>query len=164
MVMKPLLCHLHQLENEDVHLAGELSAEALGLREIDELIHWASPVHYDLDVQLLNRSILIRGSLRALLECECARCLKPFAGALDLDPWSCLLRLDGEDRVRLDGDCVDLTPFIREDIVLALPQHPLCEAECSGITKNSQNDSCERGSEQPPVMAPDWDKLNKLRF
>jgi uncharacterized protein len=162
--MKPLVCHLQQLGKEDIHLAGELFARELGLEEMDELIHWASPVQYDLDVQLFNRSILIRGSLQAELECECARCLKSFPWKFSLDPFSCLLRLDGEERVRPDGDCVDLTPFIREDIILALPQHPLCEANCSGISSHSQKLNRERDSGPPPVLAPEWDTLNKLRF
>jgi uncharacterized metal-binding protein YceD (DUF177 family) len=46
---------------------------------MDELIHWARPVKYDLEVQLLDKSILVQGNIEIRLKCECARCLKAAA-------------------------------------------------------------------------------------
>ena len=43
------------------------------------------------------------------------------------------LPLEGEEEVPVINDCVDLTPYMREDILLAFPQHPLCEPDCGGL-------------------------------
>ena len=48
-----------------------------------------------------------------------------------------ICRCEGEDRVAVDNDCVDLTPYLREDILLEFPQHPLCKPECRGLKKTS---------------------------
>jgi len=39
------------------------------------------------------------------------------------------LPLEGEEKTPVDNDCVDLTPFAREDMLLEFPQHPVCEPE-----------------------------------
>ena len=55
-----------------------------------------------------------------------------------VDPWIADLPLVGEEKVAVDNDCVDLTPYLREDILLAFPQHPLCEPDCRGLPKAPQ--------------------------
>jgi len=67
--------------------------------------------------------------------------------------------------VKVISDCVDLTPFAREDILLEFPQHPLCDPECSGLPtcllakrkKNSGAGKTEAGTSA-------WAELNKLKF
>ena len=161
----PLLINLRHLEREDVVLEGELSAEELDLLNVDELIHFAQPVEYDLEAEEADGGILVQGSLRTVLDCECARCLKPFRRDLELDGWACLLPLEGEEAVTVTNDCLDLTPFIREDILLELPQRPLCKPDCAGLPKtaggtakkNAQSGQAEAGSSA-------WAELNKLKF
>ena len=63
------------------------------------------------------------------------RCLKEYPHRLVLENWTRHLPLEGEERAPIVNDCVDLTPFLREDILLEFPQHPLCEAECRGLPK-----------------------------
>src|ERR1051326_5574811 len=135
----PLLVNLRHLEHKTVTLKGELPAEELDLEGIDELIRAASELEHNLEVERHERSLLVQGSLGLTLACECARCLKKFQHRLELGRWSCLLPLEGEDKVLVSNDCVDLTPYLREDIVLAFPQHPLCEPECPGLLSASQN-------------------------
>jgi uncharacterized protein len=41
---------------------------------------------------------------------------------------------DEEDEVsRLEGDLLDLTPTLRDAVVLALPLTPLCQEDCLGL-------------------------------
>ena len=156
----PVLFNIRHLEEKTLFLKGELPAVELDLDEVDELIHLPGPLTYDLEVQKIEKGILVQGSLQLTLECECARCLKPSQHPLSLQEWACHLPLEGEDRVVLRGDFVDLTPYIREDILLALSQHPLCEPECKGLA----------GQNRPGVMRKSesasaaWDELNKLKF
>jgi uncharacterized protein len=88
-----------------------------------------------LEVQKLEDGLLVQGRLHLNLDCECVRCLKPFQYRLELDGWACHLPLQGEDCVAAVNDCVDLTPYVREDILLEFPRHPLCDPECRGLPK-----------------------------
>jgi len=120
----PLIVNLRQLEENDVVLRGELPVDELDLDTRDEMIRVTRPLRHEFEVQMLDRSLLIRGSLRLMLECRCVRCLKPFKRELKLNPWTCHLPLEGEERVPVVNDCVDLTPQVREDMLLELPRHP----------------------------------------
>ncbi len=92
----PLIVNLRQLEERALVLRGELPLAELDLDTRDEMIGVTQPLRHELEVQLLDRSLLIRGSLRLVLECRCVRCLKPFERELELNPWTCHLPLEGE--------------------------------------------------------------------
>ena len=160
----PLLINLRHLERETVTLRGALPVAELDLEGIDELIQPRSPLEHDLVVDRHERSILVQGRLRLTLGCECARCLKPFEHRLDLSEWSCLLPLEGEDKAVISNDCVDLTPYLREDIVLAFPQHPLCEAECRGLMSRRVAGSKQSDAPATGELSSAWAELNKLKL
>lgn len=161
----PLLINLRHLEHKNLELKGELPAAELELEPLDELIHAPHPLQYQLEVQRLENDLLVHGELHLTLECECARCLKPFQHELDFDAWAVHLPLTGEEKIPTDGDSVDLTPYIREDILLAFPQHPLCESECDGL-KNSPATGVKgsTGAEQIDETSSAWAELNKLKL
>ena len=161
----PLLFNIRHLEHQTVTLRGELPVAELDLVGIDELIRADLPLAHDLVVERHERSILVQGSLRLTLACECVRCLKAFEHRLVLEEWSCLLPLEGEDKVLVSNDCVDLTPYVREDIVLAFPQHPLCEPECRGLLAASLNGARpSSGASVTAGLSAAWAELNKLKL
>ncbi|HEY5043740.1 MAG TPA: YceD family protein [Verrucomicrobiae bacterium] len=155
-----LSVNLRQLEEHAVHLKGELSVAELDFGVTDELLHLAEPLHHDLTVEQLHDSLLVQGSLKLVLNCECARCLKPFAHRLVLDNWALHLPLEGEDKVSVDNDCVDLTPFVREDMLLEFPQHPLCQPDCAGLTTKTKVRKAGVKKTEPSV----WTELDKLKL
>jgi len=159
----PLLFNIRHLEHQPVTLRGELPVAELDLGGIDELIQANSPLQHDLVVERHERSILVQGRLGLKLRCECVRCLKSFDCPLAFDSWSCLLPLEGEDKVLVSNDCVDLTPYVREDIVLAFPQHPLCEPECRGLLVASSN-RARPSSGVAGYLPSAWAELNKLKL
>src|SRR6266566_3508900 len=161
----PLLFNIRHLEHQPVTLRGELPVAQLDLGGIDELIQANSPLQHDLVVERHERSILVQGRLGLKLRCECVRCLKSFDCPLALDSWSCLLPLEGEDKVLVCNDCVDLTPRVREDIVLAFPQHPLCEPECRGLLSGPQAGARQSSAAHPTGDGSSaWAELNKLKL
>ena len=161
----PLIFNLRHLEKRTICLEGEISPEELELTGVDEMIQVTEPVRYDLILERLNQSVLVQGSLKVQLECECVRCLQPFSRPLVLDPWLCDLPLEGEDRVPVENDFVDLTPFVREDILLAFPQHPLCEPDCRGLLATERNSSESTSVDDQAIGSPSaWAELNKLKF
>ncbi|MBU6401356.1 MAG: DUF177 domain-containing protein [Verrucomicrobia bacterium] len=163
--MTPLRVNLRQLEREAIELRGELSAADLELEAVDELIRVNQPVRYALEVQLAGRGVLARGRVWLTLECECCRCLRPFATELDLRDWSLHLALDGPDRVPVRDDGVDLTPFVREDILLAFPQNPVCDPGCAGLPNPSASGvPCSDTTRPGAGTVSAWAVLNKLRL
>jgi uncharacterized protein len=149
------------LEEDGIHLKGELPLAELDLGVNDELIHLEKPLRYDLSVELLHDAILTTGSLRLPLECECSRCLKKFKTELKLSNWAVHLPLEGEDKVSVENDCVDLTPFVREDMLLNFPQHPLCKTDCAGLKKKNRAPKAE-AIEKPAAAV--WAELDKLKI
>ena len=160
----PVKFNLRHLEEKSLSLKDELPAEELEVGDLDELIKVQEPLAYNLEVERLDQSILVRGSLVLKLRCECARCLEPYEDTLSLEDWVCHLPLDGEEKVEVINDSVDLTPFIREDIVLAFPQHPLCGPDCKGLKspKDWKQDPGVDSKSKPASAA--WAELNKLKL
>jgi uncharacterized protein len=159
-----LLINLRHLETKNALLKGELTAAELDLGELDELIRVEKPLRYDLEAQLLEGSVLAQGSLELDLQCECARCLKPFVKRLELEGWACHLPLEGEEKAPVANDCVDLTPSIREDILLELPQHPLCRPDCGGLPGKTSGKKKTGRANAGKEAASAWNELNKLKF
>ena len=64
----------------------------------------------------------------------------------------------GDDAIEVIGEYVDLTPWIREDILLGLPHHPLCAETCRGL---------EFQQEEPRKIeadtSPTWDALEEWK-
>ena len=77
-----------------------------------------------------------------------------------MNPWACHLALEGEEKAAVINDCVDLTPYIREDILLAFPQQPLCEPECKGLANMRK----KRPGAEPEAVSDTWAELNKLKL
>ena len=129
------------------------------------MIRIAQPLQYDLLVEKLPGSILVQGTLRILLDCQCVRCLEPFTYSLALNGPVCHLELQGEDKAALVNDCVDLTPYLREGILLEFPRHPVCKPECPGLPgKPAARVNNAGAAGQAKEMPSAWNELNKLRF
>jgi uncharacterized protein len=164
LTFMPITVNLRHLEDKDLHLKGELPVEELDLGEQDELVHVNQPLRYDLEVEMTGPNLFVHGSLRLQLDCECARCLRPFEFPIDLEPYNAFVPLEGEDKAAVSNDLVDLTPYVREDILLAFPQHPLCEAECDRLPPSALSKESKLSGTSAPVRESAWDELNKLKF
>ena len=167
MAENPLHVHLRALSEGTVRLHGKLAVKDLGLESKDELIHLNHPLEYDLSAERMNEAMLVQGRLKLPLDCECSRCLKPYPHLLELPQWACHVQLEGEDCITIEGDAVDLTPYILEDIVLAFPQHPLCESECNGLPSSMMSAGGTQSVDPSQGRKPGgsiWDELDKLKL
>ena len=149
--------NIRHLEENDLHLEGEVAVEELQLDNNDPLVVAKEPLKYDVNVQQNGSDILAQGRLELPLQCECARCLKPFKYKVLLEDWAALIPLHGEEKALVENDLVDLTPYVREDILLNFPQHPLCREECAGLPERPEKKSQTKESSA-------WSALNKLKF
>ncbi|MEI9864167.1 MAG: YceD family protein [Limisphaerales bacterium] len=161
-----LIINIRHLENRNLELCGELPLAELDLNLRDDLIRATHPLHYDLEIEMLEDSLLVQGLLRLNLECQCVRCLKDFDFELELDPWTLHIPfepLEDEETLTIKNDCVDLTPQVREDILLGFPQHPLCRPDCDGLKKASVGKARKTvGKDESKPSA--WAELNKLKL
>ena len=157
----PLLINLRHLERDDLTLKGQLPVAELDLDTRDEMLRAEKPLAYELVVQKFDENLLVRGHLVLPLACECVRCLKAFEYELKLADWTCLVPLSGEEKAAVTSDSVDLTPFLREDILLDMPQHPVCKPECRGLKKTDPEKSKPSSLRQTEPSA--WAELNKLK-
>jgi uncharacterized protein len=162
----PLVVNLRHLASRNLLLKGELAPEELDLDLRDELVRVTQPLQHDIEVQKLDESLLLRGRLALVVDCQCARCLKAFKHQFTLDAWTCLVPLEGEEAAVVDSDCVDLTPLIREDILLELPQHPLCQQDCRGLEKGPVvgKKPKSKGAGRTENVSAAWAELDKLKL
>ena len=160
----PLCVNIRHLTRQNALLEGELSVAELDLDTHDEMIQARQPLEYDLEVQLLEESLLVRGTLRLTLDCECVRCLKPFQYRLELNDWADELPLKGEDAVSVVDDSVDLTGILREDILLAFPAHPVCDSRCVGLIGTKPGVPLNKESRPVELPPSPWTELDKLKF
>lgn len=155
-----LSVNLRHLELHEVQLEGELSAAEMDFGLHDEMMRAERPLRYDLTVEKLHEALLVTGSLELLLDCQCVRCLKPFKHRVVLEDWRCHLPLVGEERVPVNNDCVDLTPFLREDMLLEFPPHPLCKSDCGGLEKGQ----APKAGRKEDAASAAWAELDKLKL
>jgi len=155
-----LSVNLRHLEEDEIHVRGELSAAELDFGLNDDMMRVERPLRYDLTVEKMHDALLVSGSLRLVLDCQCVRCLKPFKQKVDLPHWTVLVPLAGEEKVSVDNDCVDLTPFAREDMLLEFPRHPLCKPDCGGLKKGEARESAGQGES----ISSAWAELDKLKL
>src|SRR5258706_11832283 len=100
------------------------------------------PVGAELTLRLrmesVSEGVLVSVEVHAQLEGECGRCLRAISDTLDVSyqelyayEHSTTDDTTDEDEVgRMQGDLIDLEPELRDAVVLALPNHPLCRADC----------------------------------
>ena len=129
-------------------LEGEESAEALELDQ-DPEARFLGPVHYALTVQLVSGELIVTGTVAARVAFACSRCGEPFAAPVRDAAFERAVEVVNRFQP------VDLTPEIRESILLAFPTFPLCAAECRGLCAtcgtnlNTAVCHCEPRSDRP---------------
>ena len=161
----PVLVNLRHLEPDNLRLIGEIPAAELDIDPRDEVIQVRQPLKYELEVQEVEDGLLVQGELFLNLNCQCVRCLKAFQYPLALRGWASHVPLEGDDAAPVANDCVDLTPVVREDILLEFPQHPLCDRECGGLPRAAMGTTRNhRGAGQPAAGSSAWAELNKLKL
>lgn len=104
-----------------------------------------APMKLDLRLESVSEGVLVTGTVSAPTAGECARCLTPVTGDVEIDltelfayPDSATDETTEADEVarvgQLNGaDAVDLEQPIIDAVGLALPFAPLCRPDCAGL-------------------------------
>ena len=84
-----------------------------------------------------TRGALAKGQFITELETDCARCLEPFPLTLNVLLEEMFSFSPASDPVYfIDEGWLDLRQPLREQIMLAMPMHPLCRPGCKGLCPN----------------------------
>jgi uncharacterized protein len=109
------------------------------------------PVNTPIEVKALitntGNHLLIEGKIKTDLTLKCSRCLESFDYTLENDFEEELSNNDDDDdSIHFDGDVVDITEIILNNIVLSLPMKVICSEECRGLCphcgSNINTDKC----------------------
>lgn len=134
---------------------GEVDSELLAL-EKDALSEAASPIRYDLHAQYVSHELIVTGTVGADIRFSCSRCADKFAVRLEDHSFFC------EKEVLDVHQTVDLTDEVRETIILAFPNYPLCGDSCRGLCPrcgvNLNRESCRC----KPAEAGQWSAFSGL--
>ena len=115
-----------------------------------DVVRPAGPMRWRLEAQLFGTELLVRGRAEALFEGTCCRCGGP------------LSRVYGDEvtisrEVAPDETDVDLTSELRESILLALPNNPVCSDDC-----RPPRSLAEDAGEADDGAASPWSALDAL--
>lgn len=145
--------HLRQIPPEGKHLEGEEDAACLDLGAIGAKP--AGPVRYALDIGLSGGGVFATGLVSVPVEMTCVACLQPFVYEAKAEPFAAQVQIDGRE-------FVDLTPPVREELLLALPNHPRCDLNSGHSCPYQRPGSSGGGSQESSESA--WDQLDKLKL
>jgi len=107
-------------QDATIHISQDVDPAFLGLEELGAKP--IGPVHCELDAGLSGSGFFAIGSLAVPVEMMCVACLEKFDQTLEVPEFGVQIELS-------DDEIVDLTDFIREDILLSLPPHPRCDVD-----------------------------------
>jgi uncharacterized protein len=149
--------HLKQIPPEGLHAAGDEDCFLPNL-EADG-IRCAGPLHYDLEVGISAGALWANGSLKQPVELRCVSCLEKFVHDVKVPAFALHTELQGPETV-------DLTPYMREDILLNMPAHPHCDRDggrkCNAATP--ENLTSLEQQEQEAKREHDWEMLDRLKI
>ncbi len=144
--------HLRQIPADGLHLEGE---EECPFPELaDDNILCVGPLRYSLDLGISEGALWANGSLAQPVELTCVACLERFVHTIQVPQFALHTELGGPETV-------DLTPFIREDILLNLPAYPRCDRDGGRVCPAPQLKT-EATPAEVEKRKPDWSALDKL--
>jgi uncharacterized protein len=110
-----------------------------------------------------------QGTARTVVAGECRRCLTPVETPLQLEIGALFTQdPDAQDDpdsypVAPDATEVDVTPAVREELVLAAPRYVVCRDDCKGICPQCGKDLNAGPCDCAPVTDARWQPLKALK-
>jgi DUF177 domain-containing protein len=136
--------------------------ERLGGETANSGLHFSGPVQVRVNLSRSGRVILVKSRVEARVKCICARCLDPFALTLTSEIQASLkpkpdphlatpeeVELSREDLETdfYEGEEVDLSPLVQDQVLLTLPPKVICREDCRGLCqrcgKNLNRETCQ---------------------
>lgn len=118
-----------------------------------------------------TRGVWLRGTLTTRIEAQCRRCLESLELdvedelAVFLDPEASAVDEDVSlYAIEPEADALDLRPILRERVIFAVPDYPLCREDCRGLCPscgaNLNETDCDCQVAEPDTR---WGSLLRLK-
>jgi uncharacterized protein len=156
----------------------ELTGDAAELDILSDEYALAGPVSVTCRLQRDGEIIRIGGTVRARLDVQCARCAEPFEleteGSFSLVVKRLLLgepvpgeasdeeEADSEQLVYVEHyvKSIDITPHVRDALILSLPMKIVCAEDCKGLCPSCGQNLNEGGCDcKGTAVDPRWGTL-----
>ncbi|WP_219107302.1 DUF177 domain-containing protein [Austwickia sp. TVS 96-490-7B] len=150
----------------DAQLSMEMGTDVIAVPEGDV-------IHVDLRLESVLEGVLASGTVDAVAEGACGRCLEPVslpvqAEFLELFAYADRaahhqqLGDDETDQCVLEGSLLDLEPVLRDAVVLALPFQPTCRPDCPGLCSECGQSLTADPDHGHDIIDPRWASLQSL--
>lgn len=132
-----MLIQLHDLRN---NLERRLDfCEDVDVSEVHPNVEEKASVHVKAHAKYEEGHYVIDGQLNTAVTLKCSKCLTAYDWPLRV-PWHEVFTQYAEedddesgDVHLVEGNDVDLTPYIRETLLLSIPFVPVCDDNCRGL-------------------------------
>ena len=135
-------------------------------------VEWEGPVDIRLTASYAGTGeVVTRGVLEGALKRECRRCLEPVRTTVVHDVTLVFVSSDSpgaddDDGVHVyrAGQELDMSPAVREEVILAIGPYVVCDPDCQGlcprcgINRNTGDCSCTEEETDPR-----WEALRALK-
>ncbi len=165
-----------EIPQEGLDIAWEVPPAELDLEPTDVRVR--GELYLDAKAVLLDKVLRVSGVLSGTIVRQCVRCLTDYEDHCTFS-FAVEYRSEQKSQVRLSqappaagvhrskehlplmesepytysGDCIDLGPMLREQVILGDPIQPLCHENCQGICpvcgRDRNQSPCECPEEQP---------------
>jgi uncharacterized protein len=124
----------------------------------------------DVRLESVVEGVLVSGTASAMVTGECARCLDLVTDRLEVELTELFAypdtatdgTTDPDEVSRVVDDLVDLEPVVRDAVLLALPQAPLCQEGCLGLCPECGGKRAELGADhRHETIDPRWAALKQ---
>jgi uncharacterized metal-binding protein YceD (DUF177 family) len=150
-----LIVDVARLDEAGESFSGETAAGLLEL-DADPLCTPEGGIVYQILVEQIGGELLARGRVSHRFQCKCSRCADVFALEV-VEP-----SFFADYSVAEGTEYVDLTPEMREAIIISLPGYPVCREGCKGLCArcgaNLNRETCACG----PAPDGSWAALDQL--
>ncbi len=167
---------LASLEGKEGNLAHAYEPAELSLDE--ERVTLERPPKIEGRILRNGARVIVEGEVGAVTLIECDRCLRPIELPVNtrfkveyVTPEAYQLEQDAELEEEdlalsiFDGEAIDVDQLVREQLLLEVPAHALCQEDCKGLCPvcgvdwNQSSCNC-----QTRDVDPRWSGLKNMRF
>ena len=171
---KKLVLAIHDLPEQGLdvdvrHDSPDLLAVLHELREGEGAVSGRVRAHIEPHPDRID----VEGTIEAALPLRCSRCTDPFPWSTSLSFQPILLRTKTETAVKgerellaeeldvteLVGEVLDLASLVREELLLSIPEQPLCREDCKGICEGCGAELNSEVCTCLPATDHRWSKL-----
>ncbi len=150
-----MILDIYRIPEEGEVLKGEEDPEVFDL-DNEYGLKTENPIYYDLRAQIVSDELIVMGKLSSTISFKCSKCGEFFPEKVEETEFAYNIE------VKDINESVDLTPYMREAIILGFPNYPVCRTDCKGLCSqcgvNLNKDTCEC---KPPADAR-WNALDNL--